>query len=127
MIIVKLTRDETRCIQQYFFPFLDELCKMKERQALQDSDRHAQHMVLDLYKQAKKVIDRKLLTTADKFSIRFTDSQAIILHQLLLALPLDANNVYLVNLRQLLCNIIVKEINAVLFVNQMQRRSAVPA
>lgn len=127
MIIVKLTRDETRCIQQYFFPYLDELCKMKERQAVKDSDRHAQHMVLDLYKQAKKVIDRKLLTTADKFSIRFTDSQAIILHQLLLALPLDAKNIYLVTLRQLLCNVILKEINAVLFVHQVTREAAATA
>jgi len=100
---------------------------MKERQAVKDSDRHAQHMVLDLYKQAKKVIDRKLLTTADKFSIRFTDSQAIILHQLLLALPLDAKNIYLVTLRQLLCNVILKEINAVLFVHQVTREAAATA
>lgn len=106
MIKLKLSRDETRCIEQYYFPYLDLYCETKQRDALQESEKLMHRVLIDLYHQVKRVIQKSLVSDKIKFTLKFTDSQAIILHKLLLTVPLQEKDFYIFHLRQKICDVI---------------------
>jgi len=120
MIPVKLTRDEARAVQQYFFLFLDQLSSYKLKYADTEEERLQQYLILDQYDQVKKLFEKKLLGTSNSLLFNFTDSQAIILHKLLLNLPIEAKDVYLVSLRILICNLIYAQITEILFTREKE-------
>lgn len=106
MITFKIERDQARTLQQYFFPYLDEYCRLKQRDSIAIDEQLTQFVIFDLYRQVKVIIEKKLLTVSHTLKVNLTDSQAAVFHKLLLALPLDGSNVWMVYVRQLICNII---------------------
>lgn len=106
MIQIKLTRDEARAMQQYFFFYLEEVCQMKERHSSSLEDRMNEHIITDTFHQVKILFEKKLFNTGNNLRFKLTDTQAIILYKLLMNFPLDQNNIWLLQTRQLFCNII---------------------
>jgi len=105
LIKISLTRDEARAIEQYFFTYLEQVCTMKINQEKDQDDRLWQQLIEDQFLQVKKSFTRKLLTTQKKFTFTFTISQSIVMFQLLRAFPIHKDEVYLLQLRNLIMNI----------------------
>lgn len=112
MITLKLTRDEARTIDHYFFSYLDRLIftfkpigvKEKEEEILSNI------FLKDIFTQIDKIIKRKLISSSAKFKIKLTNSQAVVLYRILMLLPLDPNDIYLINLRNSTINYLHKEL-----------------
>lgn len=110
MIRIKLTRDEARACQQYFFIYLQQVCEMKIRHADKQDEILYQYVICDLFNQVQLQFEKKLLTAANNLTFKLTVSQGIVLFKLLEALPLDQKDIWLIQLRQLFLNIIYPEL-----------------
>jgi hypothetical protein len=110
MVPIKLERDEARAIQQYFFPYLVEVCRLKKRDAADQDETLTQIIIIDTFDQVCKLFEKKLSNISNVLHFKFTDAQAIVLYKLLMNMPIENQNVWLVNLRQLICNIFYNEI-----------------
>lgn len=120
MIEFTLHRDQARTVQQKFFIYLQQYISLKKRDTSID-DGKVQYMIIDdLFNQVRKIFDRKLLSTAEKFKFSFNNSQAIVLYELLMNLPLDSIDVYDCTLRQMICNLIHTEISKIITMDQIQ-------
>lgn len=111
MISIKLTRDEARLFQQTFFPFMIASAKTKALQAASgDLDQLSARILLSLLEEVELVFKRKLLTRSNKFSFSFTDACAIAFYVFLMKQPIADYHVYVLQLRQRVCNNIYKQL-----------------
>lgn len=119
MILLKITRDEAREVQRFFFPYLLERCLLKMRDAVlhrqvnmeeANSQLLVHRMMHSLITGIKKKFDRKLLTIANVFTINHTDAEAIAMYQLLMIMPLDGKQPFQCMLRQRICNFYFDEL-----------------
>lgn len=113
MILLRITRDESREMQRFFFPYLQERCLMKMREAimrrqvdLQEANKEllVHRMMHSLVADVKKKFDRKLLTIANAFTIKHSDAEAIGMYQLLMIMPISSRQPFQLMLRQRLCD-----------------------
>lgn len=113
MIPLRIHRDRTRELVTFFFPFLTERCLLKVREADQIKDverKLAARVMWCLVQSAKLKFDRKLLTEANRFTVKLSDAEAIVLYQLLMAFPIDPKMVFQVLLRQEIVNFLFEEL-----------------
>ena len=113
MVAMKISRDEAREVQRFFFPYLQQRCLLKMREALMKRQADMEEatkellvhrMMLSLVKDVNKKFDRKLLTIANTFTIKHTDAEAIAMYQLLMIMPISSRQPFNVMLRQKMCN-----------------------
>ena len=102
MMIIKLERDHARSVQQYFFPFLEMLCKTKLKDAQGIDDQLNCRVILSIFDEVVYDFDKKLFTTAAKFTFKLSDAQGITLYKLLMLLPINSREVFLINLRSMI-------------------------
>lgn len=106
-IKIKLERDQARAIQQYFHPYLVQLCDTRVKDCFGDIDATLNARAMQsLFLQVAKIIDKRLLTQAMEFNLAFTYAESLAYYTILMQLPILSNQVYLVNLRQLVCDTI---------------------
>lgn len=113
MIALPLYRDQAREVRDFFFPYLREVCELKTREAnnIKDGDGVlVGRMMLCLVISSQIKIDRKLLTTQNKFKVKLSDSEAICLYQLLMKFPIDQQLHYDWMLRQEICNFLYDQL-----------------
>lgn len=127
MITVKLTRDEARAMQQYFFHYLHDVCCMKERQATDMENKMSEHLIKDTFHQVRIIFEKKLFNKGNNIKFNFTDSQAIILYKLLLHIGIDDRNVWLQQLRQLFCNLLYEQIVDIINLYEIKTAQAAAA
>lgn len=103
MIRLKIHRDNAREVQESFFPYLQELCELKMRDAAAVKDNDAKlvaRMMLCLTVELRLKFDKKLLTQMINFTLKITDSEAICFYKLLMAFPISEKWVHMIMLRQ---------------------------
>lgn len=102
---IKLTRDDTRLIQENIFPYLGMYLQMKVRETQADNDRQLNFKVIQcIFLEVKKILDKKLNSAGNKFFIKLSDAQLITLYKLLQAFPVKEDQYYLLQLRQRMIN-----------------------
>jgi hypothetical protein len=110
MIQLRTTRDEARLVQQHFLPYLLLHAERELHDAITDAEKMI-YLIMDcLVKEVKKAYDKKLLTTANKFYLKFSDAQAVCFYQLLMDFPIDRSQAYMVMVRQKIMDRILAEI-----------------
>lgn len=98
---IKVTRDEARAVQQNFFPFLQQLCDMRIRQADHDDDLlFLARLFACIFRDIKRKFDLRLVGFSQLFKIELKEHEAIVFYKLLLSVKLDPQNVWLIHLRQ---------------------------
>lgn len=103
MIRLPIPRDKARELTLFFFPFLVERCLLKMRDADRIKDvegKMAARVMWCLVESAKLKFDRKLLSAANRFTIKLSDAEGIVLYQLLMAFPIQESMIFQVLLRQ---------------------------
>ncbi len=110
-IVVSLTRDQARTVQLQYFPYLEKLCGSKIRDAGRDWEQILNcRAVQSLFFSVKMQIDKKLIGTADKFKFKFSYAEGLTFYRLLMGLPIKGEEIYLINLRQSITDIIFKQL-----------------
>ncbi len=109
---LKIERDDARTIQQNFFPYLSQLIevKVKSPQAT-EIEITTWKIIRSLFKTVSLKFDRKLLTDARKFSINFTEAEGIAFYTMLMKMPIDAGQAYMIFLRDSICRVLHKQIS----------------
>lgn len=106
MIILKLTRDQARSVQLNFFPYLSLLCEKNIRDTTNPDETLNARMIYCILNEIRKDVEKKLFNTAKKIKFKFSDAQAIVMYKLMIALPLQPDQIWLINLRQHIVNIL---------------------
>jgi len=125
MIDIKLERDEARALQQYFFVFLERLCISREKEATTDSEKMLQHLLKNQFHQVQQLFYKKLMNKSNTLKFSFTDSQAIVLYNLLFNFPIHPDQVYMINLRLLFCNLLYDPIMKIIDLEEIKLKQAV--
>jgi hypothetical protein len=108
----KLYRDQARSVQECFFPYLGMLCESKIRDAGHDVDHLLNcRAVQSLYLQVKRQFDKKLLTEANIFHFKFAYAEGLAFYNLLMNLPIKADQIWFINLRNHICNTVHKQLS----------------
>lgn len=83
---------------------------MKLRDAAPASNDYFNNKILlTLIKEVQIIFKRKLLTQAINFHFRLNDAQAITLYKFIMEHPVPAIELYLLNLRQHVCDVLHKQ------------------
>lgn len=125
MIPVKMERDQARSIQQYFFKYMEETLKTQERDALTTGTKMFQHLIRELFYQVQQLFEKKLLNKGNNIKFDFTNGQAIVLYNLLFNFPISEREVYMIQLRQLLLNILYDPIMTAIKLEEIKMKQAV--
>lgn len=111
MVRFKLSRDQTRYIDDHFFPYMLMYEKMQLRNCrLEEYNFFVSKMKLSLLNDVVLTFKRKLLTTQEKMLFKFSDAHGICLYQYLVHHPIDQTIVYAVMLRQNLIEVLRKQL-----------------
>ncbi len=111
MILLKLKRDQARCIDDYFFPYMIAVAVMKMNNAGKLSDEYLNAKVLyTLIIEVEKIFRRKLASEANKFNFKLNDAQGITFDKFLMNHPMNAEEFYLNHLRQHIIDVLFKQI-----------------
>jgi hypothetical protein len=102
-MIVKLDRDQARCIQQNFFPYMELLVQNRIDHSSIDQTLNCR-LINSIFQEVKLVIDKKLVTTGNQFTIKFSIAQSIVFYQLLMELPINSKEIFLINFRFWICD-----------------------
>lgn len=109
---LKLTRDESRTIQQHFFPYMMQRIEMEIRQ---NSHNEAEQMLCRVIRcitiDIKRKFDLKLIGFAQKFQFDLKEREAIIFYRSLLKQPIDEKNVWMISLRDRVINVLYKALS----------------
>lgn len=101
-IILKLDRDQARAVQATFCPYLERYCESKIINAVTEDEQLIYKIIRCIFLDIYKMLCKKLLTDANKFTFNFSEAEAITLYKLLIAFPIKSENVWMLNLRQLI-------------------------
>lgn len=125
MIPVKLERDEARALQQYFFVFLERVCISRETNATTDNEKMLQHLFKEQFHQVQQLFYKKLLNRGNKMKFPFTDSQAIVLYNLLFHFPIHHDQIYMIQLRNNFCELLRKPVMDLIKLEEIKMKQAV--
>lgn len=100
LIKVTLNRDQARAVQRTFCPFLERYCESKILNAVSEDEQLIYKIIRCLFLDIYKKICKKLLTDQYMLGFKFSEAEAIALYKLLIAFPIKADDVWLINLRQ---------------------------
>lgn len=108
---LKLTRDEARCIQQHFLPYMIQVCQMKCRadQSNEDALLLAKVVRCTMY-DIGRMFDRRLNGFGKKFVFNFREAEGIILYKMMLAFPVKAEEFWHQIIRNSVIDILCKQI-----------------
>jgi len=110
-IVLQLTRDQARTVQLHYFSYLQMLCESKIRDAGKDWEQILNcRAIQSLFFAVKMQFDKKLSSAADKFKFKLSYAEGLTLYRLLMALPIKGHEIYLINLRQSITDIIFKQL-----------------
>lgn len=105
-IILKLTRDQARAVQQNFCPYLERLCESKIRLAVSEDERLIYMIIRCLFLDIYRMLSKKLLSDAIRFKLQLSEAEGVTLYKLLIAFPLPSDQVWYINLRQMIIDVI---------------------
>ncbi len=111
MITLKIERDDTRMLQENFFPYLSMLVNSKIKAATGSDDLLNWKIIRSLFTDIKKKVTRKLLTEAKRFTFKFSDAEGITVFQLLMVMPVTVEEIYMQLLRTRVCDTLHKQMN----------------
>lgn len=106
MILLKLTRDQARSVQVNFFPYLSLLCEKNIADTTNPDETLNARMIYSILNEIRKDFEKKLFNTAKKIKFKLSDAQAVVMYKLMMSLPLQPDQIWLVNLRQHIVNIL---------------------
>lgn len=114
MISLKLSRDRARCIEEVMFPLIRATAELHVREKLQiigqyENEYLTAKILLTLIAEVDVIFKRKLLGQAKEFKFNFNDAQAITFYKFLMNHPIGPVEIYLLNLRQHVCQILHKQ------------------
>lgn len=110
-INIKLDRDQARAVREQFMPYMKMLCETRLTDARPNVDDYLNCMVIrSLFLDLVEIFDKKLDTVARQFTFKFSAAAAITFYKLLMILPINSCEVWLINLRNHLTNFIHREI-----------------
>lgn len=113
MIIITISRDEARTAEKHFFQYMILLATSKMIELQMPSVEYLRAMLLlSLIRQVKARFVKKLATEASKFKIKFPDAEGIAFYSFLMTFPIDEKQVYMLLLRQKLCDQIYRQLLA---------------
>jgi predicted ATP-dependent endonuclease of OLD family len=111
MMQIKLTRDQARAVRENFLNYLVQLADMKVRDSEKNIDENLNCRVIrSLTNDIKKKYDKKLLTASNTLRFNFTDAEGITLYKLLMFHPMPANQYWYLNLRDMICESLHRQI-----------------
>lgn len=104
-LVLKLERDQARAVQRDMFPYMELLLENKVDHCRDSVDEYLNAIVARcLFLEVVKIFERKLLTKGNVFTFKLTVAQALPFYQVLMSLPINGKQVWLLNLRQLICD-----------------------
>jgi hypothetical protein len=109
-IILKLERDQARAVQHTFCPFLERYCESKIINAVCDDEKLIYQIIRSIFLDIYKMVCKKLLTDANKFTFNFSEAEAITLYKLLIVFPIKSDQVWHINLRQMITDSIYNQL-----------------
>jgi hypothetical protein len=109
-IILKLERDQARAVQDTFFPYIHELCRFRIKNEGNINSKLMERIVYTVFDTVAKLFSRKLNTTGNKFTFNFTEGQAITLYMFIIMVPIQQEQVWYMNLRNLIVNSLHQQI-----------------
>lgn len=123
IIRLTLTRGQARSASDYFFPYLEELCALKIRDSASNIDENlSARIVNELLEDCMRKFAIRLLGPAQKYNFKFTLAEGIALYKLMMQLPLDTNQVWLCNIRQLITDTLHSQlVNPVAITEEIKR------
>lgn len=102
---LKLSRDEARCVQHNMFPYLLSWCDM---QVVHTGTDQGQNLVARIIRcvarDIKLKLDKRLMGFANKFSFQFNECEVIVFYKLLLLMPIEIHEVWMLQVRQFILN-----------------------
>lgn len=111
LIVVKLDRDQARTVQQTFCPYLERYCESKILNAVTEDEQLIYKIIRCIFLDIYKMLCKKLLTDPHVFKLKFSEAEAITLYKLLIAFPIKSENVWMLNLRQLITDSIHNQLS----------------
>lgn len=110
-VYFKLTRDQARVVQQNFFPYLVQLCETRildnETNIIRQLQERSTKILL---LQVCKIFDRKLIGVAQKMKFDIELPNAIAFYTLLQLMPISGTEIFLINLRSYLVNVLHQQL-----------------
>lgn len=105
MVTIKIKRDEARLIEKSFLPYLilRATTKINDSEALSEGFLSGK-ILYSLLSKVKDRFEKKLRTDAVKFKIKIDDAEGIAFYSGLMNFPIEAKQVYMITLRQRLCD-----------------------
>jgi hypothetical protein len=98
---IKLSRDQARFVQQYFFPYMERLLETKVLQSEKDQEENLlAKLMRSIFICVQLKFARKLSGFSKKFAFDLQDHEGIIIYRLLMAFPIQADQIYMQHLRQ---------------------------
>lgn len=111
MIRLRLSRDQARHIERDFFPYMLMVCKMKVREAIEETEDYFTYkMILSLIHDVDVAFKKKLLTSSHTFNFNFSDAHGLCLYRFMMKQPINENVVYSVILRQMICDALFQQL-----------------
>lgn len=110
MITIKLSRDQSRILQSAWLPYLVKLCQVKIKDATTDDEIMMAKLSASIVHEVQLMFDKKLDNRGNEFEYKFKDHHAAILYNLLLQLPLDPIQIFILNLRTHITSILHKDL-----------------
>lgn len=99
MKILKINRQWLEDLCGYFLPFMTQMLDSKV-QTFRGSDTEAFYRVCSsVMNDLEKLLIKKYLAESNKFKIKLTEAQAILLLKLMLQFPIPADHFWRINLR----------------------------
>lgn len=116
LLIIRFTRQQARTAEQNFLPYMTLLCESKVTAAKHNSNllsddlfEYAAWLIYQLIVESvSDKFEKKLATRSKNMQIKFSKVESIVTYRLLMKLPIDSKQVYLINLRQWLADNIFK-------------------
>jgi hypothetical protein len=107
MIILKLKRDDARFIEEKWLPFMIAVAKTKLRDTeIIETDYLNWKLMHAQLQELHMMFKKKLLSSPVKLKLKFSDANGITLYKFLMAQPISEEELYYVNMRQQLCNVL---------------------
>lgn len=102
-ITLKLDRSQLAAVDEYFLPYLEMQVTTWMRDCEHDVNAHLNACVIScIHQELVQILRHRLTGPANRFQFKFSTAQAITLYKLLMCLPINYSQVWLINLRQLI-------------------------